>query len=77
MNISDPYCYIAMKEEQQGEGVAFAADGKGFFSTSEGNSRPIYFYIFSDPSVASVGFVGISGLLVLGSILVSSFLILG
>lgn len=38
----------------QGEAIAFAADGMGFYAISETNSSSIlYYYEFSDPSLAS------------------------
>lgn len=49
-----------MKPEEQSEAIAFSPDGLGFFSTSEGFARPIYYYEFSDPSVAAAGSAGIS-----------------
>ncbi len=30
--------------EKQGEAIGFTADGKGFYTTSEGKNAPIYFY---------------------------------
>jgi len=32
------------KKEKQGEAVGFASDGKGYFTTSEGQGEPIYYY---------------------------------
>ena len=37
-------CVIPMHSEPQGEALGFAADGKGYYSTSEGANQPLYFY---------------------------------
>ncbi len=39
-----PPCPVPIIAEPQGETVAFAPDGAGYFSVSEGTSQPIYFY---------------------------------
>lgn len=35
---------IPYKREKQGEAICFAADGSGFYTTSEGTFQPIYFF---------------------------------
>jgi len=37
-------CPLRLRPEPQGAAIGFAADGEGFFTTSEGSSQPIYFY---------------------------------
>jgi hypothetical protein len=37
-------CVIPIESEQQGEAIGFAADGSGYFTTSEFADQPIYFY---------------------------------
>nr|MBC8447313.1 metallophosphoesterase [Chloroflexota bacterium] len=37
-------CTVPLAVEPQGEAIAFAADGLGYFTTSEGASQPVYFY---------------------------------
>ncbi|MBM4467394.1 MAG: hypothetical protein FJ014_17870, partial [Chloroflexi bacterium] len=41
---SDPACLVPLVEEPQGEALAFAADGLGYYTISEGAFQPIYFY---------------------------------
>ncbi|PCK09313.1 MAG: hypothetical protein COA42_04725 [Alteromonadaceae bacterium] len=36
------------RSEQQGEAIGFAADGSGYFTISEGNTQPVYFYPCTD-----------------------------
>lgn len=46
---------ITLQSEPQGESIAWAPDGSGFYSISEGNNRPVYYYSFSvvpEPSSA-------------------------
>ncbi len=42
---ADP-CQPYLVSEPQGEAIAFAVDGSGFFTISEGAGRPIYFHAF-------------------------------
>ncbi len=47
---------VTLAAETQGEAIGWAADGSGFFTTSEWDSagpRPIYFYAFSVPEPGS------------------------
>jgi hypothetical protein len=37
-------CPIALHEEMHGEALGFAADGSGYYSASEGEAQPIYWY---------------------------------
>ena len=37
-------CSVPVEVEAQGEAIAFAADGSGYFTLSEGASQPLYFY---------------------------------
>jgi hypothetical protein len=37
-------CTVPLAVEPQGEAIAFAADGLGYFTISEGASQPVYFY---------------------------------
>jgi hypothetical protein len=37
-------CEVPLAPEPQGEAVGFAADGKGYFTLSEGEAQPIYFF---------------------------------
>lgn len=37
-------CPVPLETEGQGEAVAFAPDGNGYFTTSEGLSPPLYFF---------------------------------
>ena len=41
---SGPACLVPLVEEPQGEALAFAADGLGYYTISEGAFQPIYFY---------------------------------
>jgi len=41
---SEVPCSVPIESEPQGEALAFAADGYGYFSVSEGINQPIYFY---------------------------------
>lgn len=41
---SGPACLVPLVEETQGEALAFAPDGLGYYTISEGASQPIYFY---------------------------------
>ena len=40
---TDP-CRVALRSEPQGEAVAYAADGSGLYTISEGRNQPVYFY---------------------------------
>jgi hypothetical protein len=47
---------FALAAETQGEAIGWAADGKGFYTTSEWGSqgpRPLYYYAFSVPEPAT------------------------
>jgi hypothetical protein len=37
-------CPVPLAVEPQGEAIAFAADGLGYYTVSEGTSQPVYFY---------------------------------
>jgi hypothetical protein len=37
-------CILPMGSEPQGEAIGFAADGSGFFTVSEGEGQPIYWF---------------------------------
>jgi hypothetical protein len=55
-----PPCEIALVLEPQGEALAFAADLGGYYTLSEGRSRPLYFFrrvpaISSSPSSSAPG----------------------
>jgi len=39
-----PACRVPLIAEEQGEALAFAPDGSGYLTTSEGRSPPIYFF---------------------------------
>jgi len=54
-----------MVSESQGEAIGWAADGSGFYTTSEGRNQPIYFYPFAVPEPSSAMLLGL-GLLALG-----------
>jgi hypothetical protein len=41
---SQPTCLTSLANEPQGEALAFAANGEGYFTTSEGSIPPIYYY---------------------------------
>lgn len=41
---SEPGLSIPLADEPLGEAIAFAADGQGYFTVSEGTSQPIYFF---------------------------------
>lgn len=60
---------ILLKAETQGEAIGWAADGKGFYTTSEGAStstpQPIYYYAVTVPEPAGV-VLGIGGFLAWG-----------
>lgn len=42
---SRPPCVLDAADEEQGEAICFAADGKGFYTVSEGDASPIYYYV--------------------------------
>ena len=37
-------CQMDLEYEEQGEAIAFILGGEGFYTTSEGEEQPIYFY---------------------------------
>jgi hypothetical protein len=37
-------CRAPLRKERQGEAIAWAASGMGFFTVSEGKREPIYYY---------------------------------
>ena len=37
-------CDLVLEDEPQGESIAFSPDNLGFYTTSEGESQPIYYY---------------------------------
>jgi hypothetical protein len=39
-----PPCEVPLAREPQGEAIGFAADGLGYFTVSEGEAQPIYFF---------------------------------
>ncbi len=41
---SHPPCQVPLEKEAQGESIAFAPDGKGYYSVSEGRHPKVYFY---------------------------------
>ncbi|MGK0190375.1 MAG: VCBS repeat-containing protein, partial [Verrucomicrobiales bacterium] len=41
---ADPFCLVPLAGEPQGEAVSFNADGSGYYTISEGNNQPVYFY---------------------------------
>ncbi len=48
---------ITLQSEPQGESIAWAPDGSGFYSISEGSNRPVYYYSSSavpEPSSAAL-----------------------
>lgn len=48
---------ITLQQEPQGEAIAWAPDGTGFYSISEGSNRQVYYYSFSavpEPSSAAL-----------------------
>jgi hypothetical protein len=55
-----PPCEITLIAEPQGETLAFAADRAGFYTLSEGRSRPLYFFrrVPADPSLSSLSAPG-------------------
>ena len=42
--LSRPPCPVPLHAEPQGESIAFAPDGKGYYTVSEGNRPVIYFF---------------------------------
>ena len=44
--LSNPSCDLGLELEEQGEAIAVKPDGEGFYTTSEGNKAPIYYYGF-------------------------------
>merc|ERR1712038_2074279 len=40
-------CDLKLVEEEQGEAIAVDPSGEGFYTTSEGNHQPIYYYEFN------------------------------
>lgn len=55
--LTSPGIPIGLTPEPQGEAIAWAADGSGFYTTSERNSlppTPIYFYRFSAPEPSTL-----------------------
>jgi hypothetical protein len=43
-----PPCFVPLHTEPQGEAIGFAADGKGYYTTSEGGGEAIRFYARKD-----------------------------
>lgn len=43
---------VPVETEPQGEAVAWALDGRGYWTASEGNGEPLYFYGATDPVCA-------------------------
>ena len=41
---SKPHCQAPVAMEPQGEAICFSADGNGYYTTSEGMYRPIYYF---------------------------------
>ena len=39
-------CNPLLRKEKQGEAIGITPDGSGFYTTSEGNNPPIYYYKF-------------------------------
>jgi hypothetical protein len=42
--LAAPPCEVPLEREPQGEAIGFSADGRGYFTLSEGESQPIYFF---------------------------------
>lgn len=42
--LTRPPCNVPLHSESQGESIAFAPDGKGYYTVSEGNHPILYFY---------------------------------
>ncbi len=43
-------CPVPLAVEPQGEAIAFAADGLGYYTVSEGAFQPVYFYEIEEPT---------------------------
>ena len=41
-------CDLVLEDEEQGESIAVNPEVTGFYTTSEGDNKPIYFYQFLD-----------------------------
>ena len=48
-----PIAIFSLPREKQGEAIALASDGSGFYTTSEYVNQPIYFYGFDDRDASS------------------------
>ena len=42
--LGTPVCPVQIRPEPQGEAISFAADGRGFYTTSEGAGQPVWFF---------------------------------
>ena len=59
---------VTLKPEAQGEAIGWAADGSGFYTTSEFNgagTRPIWFYSFAVPEPSTLGLAAAAAVLLL------------
>lgn len=43
-----PTCQVPLRSEPQGEAVSFTADGRGYFTLSEGSSQPLWLFSRTD-----------------------------
>lgn len=43
--LTRPPCSVPLHSESQGESIAFAPDGKGYYTVSEGRHPTLYFYV--------------------------------
>ena len=48
-------CLVPAVSEEQGEAVAFRPDGLGYYTISEGSSKPVYFYAWEFPPAKPSG----------------------
>lgn len=42
----EPDCTVFQEIEKQGESISFSHDNHGFYTTSEGQNPPLYYYEF-------------------------------
>ena len=42
----EPDCIVFQEIEKQGESISFSHDNHGFYTTSEGQNPPLYYYEF-------------------------------